>query len=288
RSRGHVRNPGADPSRQDGSALRRRGRLRRADGRRRRRADRRADGVCKEPRPGVADRRRSARRRRDGGGNRQGRSRRRAQDDVRVVQRHRGRAAARRGAVRDGRSRAGAVRDEGGSAAGTVRVRRRAAPLGPRITRITRKCRRATDYTDHPAHTQAPDYTAHTEYTQATKDTKHTEYTQATEYTEHTEYTQATEHTEYELPRNRWNGRSTLSAGAAGDAAPAPRWLLNQTSASTSCGSSCGRSGISTPASIGSYSAARPGLAAPSGSRSARAFASDCWAARCSGRRRRA
>src|SRR5262249_50930996 len=146
---------------QTGARLGGGGPLRRADGRRRRRADRRADGVCKEPRPGVPDRRRSARRRRDDGGNRQGRSRRRAQDDVRVVQRHRGRAAARRGALRDGRSRAGAVRDEGGSAAGTVRVRRRAAPLGPRITRITRKCRPATDYTDHPAHTQAPDYTAH-------------------------------------------------------------------------------------------------------------------------------
>ena len=67
--RGHrpsdrFRDARADSSRQDRRAVRRRGRVRRADGRGRRRTDRGAVGVREESRAGVPDRRRPARRRR--------------------------------------------------------------------------------------------------------------------------------------------------------------------------------------------------------------------------------
>ena len=82
---------------------------------------------------------------------RQGDPRRRPEDDVRVVQRRGWRATASRGVMRDGGSRAGAVRRESGPAARAVGVRRREADvpgMDPRDRRAERSGANSTNAPD--------------------------------------------------------------------------------------------------------------------------------------------
>ena len=80
--------------------------------------------LCEEPRPGVPDHRRSPRRRRRSRPDGQGYPRGPEENDVRLVQRRGGRTPARDRAVRDRRSRAGAVRQTSRSAPRAVGLRR--------------------------------------------------------------------------------------------------------------------------------------------------------------------
>ena len=84
-----VRGARADPPVEDRRIVRRRSDGRRADSRRATGPGDRALRLRQEPRPRVPDRRRSARRGRRPGGNRQAAAGRRAQDDLRFVQRSR-------------------------------------------------------------------------------------------------------------------------------------------------------------------------------------------------------